>query len=200
MAWHHSANIVTQGALLAGVLTSTGDWPSVLPNGTRSPWTVKACWYCGLIIALTSVVTAAQQAIRLHRLASHPQHNICIRRLLASRHKRPDGAQLPRRMQVWAWQMSGWLLMASALCMVAGMMILIWSSTVTEKQNVFKDWWNGDAKLAVTFTIVTVALLVLASLHQWTLYSWDGHDDSDQTESNNKGELQEQNSRPMRSG
>lgn len=177
---HSELRWMEQGALVAGVLTSTGDWPNVLPNGTRSPWTVRACWYCGLIIALGAVVTAAQQAIRLHRLTCHPQHNICIRRLLSSRRTNSDGMVLPRRMQVFAWQMSGWLLMVSALCMLGGMLILIWSSTLTERQRMFQSWWNGDAKLAVTFTIVTTCLIALFAIQQWTLYSFDGHDDSDQ--------------------
>lgn len=162
------------------MLTSTGDWPSVLPNGTRTPWTVRACWYCGLIIALASVVTAAQQAIRLHRLACHPQHYECMRRLLSRKRPGKDGAILPRRLQVFAWQMSGWLLMASAVCMLAGMLVLIWSSTLTEQQRKFANWWNSEAKLAVTFTIVTVVLCSLAGIQWWTLYSFDGDDDSDQ--------------------
>lgn len=58
------------GALLAGCLTSTGSWPTILPNGRSSPWTVQACWYTGIVFALFSVLTAAQQSVRLHRLSA----------------------------------------------------------------------------------------------------------------------------------
>lgn len=181
----HSSNrhLTSQGALLAGVLSSTGDWPQILSNGTRTPWPVRACWYSGLIIALTSVVTAAQQAIRLHRLAAHPQHNASIRRLLASNRRNKEGMILPRRLQVFAWQMSGWLLIVSALCMLAGLMILLWSSTLTDAQQKYANWWNNDAKLAVTFTIVTGFLFILTVVQQVTLYSKQNNDDSDQSAS-----------------
>ena len=64
--------------------------------------------------------------------------------------------------------------------MLAGLLILIWSSTVTDKQRQLVNWWNGDAKLAVTVTIVTVSALALAILQQWTLFSFQGSDDRDQ--------------------
>ena len=99
-------------------------------------------------------------------------------------------------MQVFAWQMSGWLLIASALCMLAGMLVLIWSSTLLNTRTLFVDWWNDDAKLAVTFTTVTAVLFALAGIQQWTLYSWNGSDDSDQTDSQ-KLETGAQNSSPM---
>ncbi|KAF3001823.1 hypothetical protein E8E13_003538 [Curvularia kusanoi] len=31
-------------ALLAGVLTSTGSWPSILPSGELSPWPIRTTW------------------------------------------------------------------------------------------------------------------------------------------------------------
>lgn len=107
-------------------------------------------------------------------------HNDCIRRLLSSKRKDSQGKLLPRRMQVFAWQLSAWLLIGSVLAMLAGMFILIWSSTLTKTQQLFQDWWNGEAMLAVTFTCISVALGVLFLLQQWTLYSWDGADDQDQ--------------------
>ncbi|KAJ4368400.1 hypothetical protein N0V83_006757 [Neocucurbitaria cava] len=57
-------------ALLAGVLTSTGSWPNILPNGKQSPWPVRTSWYCGIVLALFSILSAANQTVRLHRLPS----------------------------------------------------------------------------------------------------------------------------------
>ncbi|KAF3044124.1 hypothetical protein E8E12_010112 [Didymella heteroderae] len=48
-------------ALLAGVLTSTGSWPQVLPSGRESPWPIRTAWYCGIILSLFSILTAAGQ-------------------------------------------------------------------------------------------------------------------------------------------
>lgn len=64
--------------------------------------------------------------------------------------------------------------------MLAGMFILIWSSTLTDSQQLFQDWWNGEAMLAVTFTIIAVVLGIVFFLQQYTLYSWHGADDQDQ--------------------
>jgi len=61
--------------------------------------------------------------------------------------------------------------------MLAGIFILLWSSTGSVYS--FQDWWNDEAKLAITFTIVTLAVGILFVFEQFTLYSWRGHDDSD---------------------
>ncbi|KAF2667535.1 hypothetical protein BT63DRAFT_426397 [Microthyrium microscopicum] len=168
------------GALIAGVLTSTGSWPTVLKNGTTQPWTVRACWYCGTILALSSVLIAAQQSIRLHRLSCHKRSNTSIRRLL--RRRKPcnkTGCILPRKLQVWAWQLSVLLLGISVLAMISGMFILIWSGTGSIFPSEDVEWWNGEAKLAVSFTIVFAFIFVLFMVEQVTLYTWKGEDDSD---------------------
>lgn len=68
-------------ALLAGVLTSTGSWPQVLPSGRESPWPIRTAWYCGIILSLFSILTAADQTVRLHRLSAHRDGLDGIRRL-----------------------------------------------------------------------------------------------------------------------
>lgn len=59
--------------------------------------------------------------------------------------------------------------------MLGGMFILIWSATVT------RSWWNNDAKLAITFTIVAFLIGCLFVAEQVTLYSFRGRDDSEET-------------------
>ncbi|KAF4555023.1 Hypothetical protein D9617_3g020920 [Elsinoe fawcettii] len=166
------------GALLAGCLTSTGSWPNVLQNGKQQPWTVRACWYCGIILALASVLVAAQQSIRLHRLSCHPEANINIRRLMSQKHNcKKTGARLPRKMQVYTWQMSVLFLTLSVVAMLSGMCILIWQSTGGVK---WENWWNDESKLAVTFTVILLAVITLFVFEQITLYSWRGEDDTDE--------------------
>lgn len=168
-----------QGALIAGCLTSTGSWPSILSDGTPQPWTVKACWYCGIILALSSVLVAAQQSIRLHRLSCHRDAYNKVRRLLSQKHRcRHTGYALPRNGLVYIWQLSVLFLTLSVLAMISGIFILIWSSTGNTGVNV--PWWNGEAKLAVAFTIVFAFIAGLFLFEQIALYSWHGRDDSDE--------------------
>jgi len=83
---------------------------------------------------------------------------------------------LPRKAQVYAWQMSVLFLTFSVLAMITGMFILIWSSTGGIPD---EPWWNSNSKLAVSFTIVFCVITILFVFEQITLYSWDGKDDAD---------------------
>lgn len=136
-----------------------------------------------MLLAIASVITAAQQAIRLYRLSSLPKGAAAIRGLLSSKRRDSNGHVLPRRLQVLAWQLSGWVLTASAFTLIGGMCVLIWAGTggfsLVEKLT-GAQWWNGEAKLAVTFSSVGFVLLVAFCLQQWTLFSWEGKDDSNQ--------------------
>jgi len=139
---------------------------------------VRACWFCGIILSLGSVLVAAQQTIRLHRLSCHQLANTNIRRLL--RQKRPcpkTGSVLPRKAHVYIWQMSVLFLALSVVAMMDGIFILLWSGTGPLFP--LGEWWTNEAKLAVTFTIVTIAVAVMFVFGQVTMYSWQGHDDSD---------------------
>jgi hypothetical protein len=162
--------------LLANVLTSTNSWPNLLDDGTRTPWLVRACWFCGMIFALAAVVTAASQAIRLHRLGCRKDGLYAVRRLLSMNHGTQQGDILPQRRQVLIWQMAAIWLVLSALTMVIGLLILAWTAAA------IGDWWSGQAKLAITFTIVTVLVLCIFGWEQWTLLSWDTVAISDEDE------------------
>ncbi|KAI7083623.1 hypothetical protein KC356_g7407 [Hortaea werneckii] len=119
------------GALLAGCLTSTGSWPTVLQNGQNSPWTVRTCWYTGIVFALFAVLTAAQQSIRLHRLSAHKDSLKNIRHYMGCKVRDSEGVSRikPRRFQVYGWQASIMFLTLSVAALIIGMCILIWSST-----------------------------------------------------------------------
>ncbi|KAK4548378.1 hypothetical protein LTR36_010249 [Oleoguttula mirabilis] len=96
------------GALLAGCLTSTGSWPTVLSNGQEAPWTVRTCWFVGIVFALFAVLTAAQQSMRLHRLSAHRDALRNIRHFMGARTRDREGLVTirPRRLQVYGWQAS----------------------------------------------------------------------------------------------
>ncbi|RMY96281.1 hypothetical protein D0861_00232 [Hortaea werneckii] len=145
------------GALLAGCLTSTGSWPTVLQNGQNSPWTVRTCWYTGIVFALFAVLTAAQQSIRLHRLSAHKDSLKNIRHYMGCK--------------VYGWQASIMFLTLSVAALIIGMCILIWSSTQfgPYKRKGQSSWWDSNAKLAVTWTILTLVTIVAFLVAQVSL-------------------------------
>ncbi|ETS76509.1 hypothetical protein PFICI_11896 [Pestalotiopsis fici W106-1] len=158
------------GALLAGVLTSTGSWPSVLSNGKTQPWTIRALWFSGTLFALFAVLIAAKQSLSLHRLSGHRDGLLYIRSCMSGQVTR-DGRVEPRRAQVYAWQMSILMLTAAVFCMICGITVLVWTSAEwgPSKDGNQQSWWDDSAKLAVTFTIVLVFTLGIFCFTQASL-------------------------------
>ena len=163
--------MLAQGGLLSSVLTSTNSWPNVLQTGQRTPWGVRACWFCGLIFALASVLTAASQSIRLHRISCRKDSNASIRALLSSKTRGKNGETLPRQSHVFIWQMSVIYLMCSIFIMIGGLFVLLWTAVGGDQ------WWDGQAKLAIAFSGVTFIVSCVFFWEQFTLFSWDGAND-----------------------
>ena len=139
-----------QAALLAGVLTSTGSWPNILPNGSSSPWSVRTSWYCGIVLSLFSILSAADQTVRLHRLSSHRDGLANIRRLLARKGKGTRAATngpsfRPSLLQIMTWQMPVMFLTSATVCMIVGMFLHVWSAT---KHMTFFDISDDNAKVS----------------------------------------------------
>lgn len=136
-------------ALLAGVLTSTGSWPTILPNGMRSPWPIRTSWYCGIILALFSILTAADQTVRLHRLSSHRDGLQKMHELLSKSNRSfGSGRSKPRTLQVMTWQMPVMFLTSSTLCMIVGMFLHVWSAT---QHLIWRaDSWDDNAKVYIS--------------------------------------------------
>ncbi|TKA61796.1 hypothetical protein B0A55_11318 [Friedmanniomyces simplex] len=165
------------GALLTGCLTSTGlvviwgsSWPTILSSGIETPWIVRTCWYCGIVFSLFAVLTAAQQSIRLHRLAAHRDAWKNIRIFMGAKWRDEEGVVRirPRRFQVFGWQASIMFLTFSVLTMVLGICLLVWTGTMTGPLQT-GGWWGHNAKLAVTWSIVTLATLVVFLFAQVSL-------------------------------
>jgi len=160
------------GALLTGTLTSTGSWPTILKNGQESPWTVRTCWYAGIVFGLFAALTAAQQSIRLHRLSAHRDALRNIRHFMGSRMRDKEGVLRikPRRFQVFGWQASIMFLTLSVVTMLVGMCILIWSSTQFGPAKSQRDgWWDSNSKLTVTWSIITLGTIVAFVMAQVSL-------------------------------
>ncbi|KAF2866339.1 hypothetical protein BDV95DRAFT_208540 [Massariosphaeria phaeospora] len=162
-------------ALLAGVLTSTGSWPDILPGNGPSPWPVRTSWYCGIILALFSILTAADQTVRLHRLASHRDGLRNIRNLLANsqgrkRRLKKSGRVQASSMQILTWQMPVMFLTTATICMIVGMFLHVWSAT---RYLEHAGWWNEHSKVALTYTIVATISIALFFTGQVTFYAPD---------------------------
>ncbi|PVH96927.1 hypothetical protein DM02DRAFT_631551 [Periconia macrospinosa] len=164
----HELNFVgVVAALLAGVLTSTGSWPDILPNDNKSPWPVRTSWYCGIILSLFSILAAADQTVRLYRLSSHRDGYKNIRKLLGKSNKRKGGRVQLNTAQIYTWQMPVMFLTTATICMIVGMFLHVWSAT---RHLSHEDWWNADSKVAITFTIVALFSIILFFAGQVTLY------------------------------
>ncbi|KAF2249436.1 hypothetical protein BU26DRAFT_484840 [Trematosphaeria pertusa] len=141
--------------LTAVCLVSTGSWPEI----SSKPWFIKAIWYCGIVFAVFSVLTAAQQSLRLHRLSAHRNGLHYIRLCLVRDRKRLDSEEgqlklVPRPFQVWSWQSSMVFLLMAVACLILGMLVLLWTAVIEDGRGIV---WDEDAKLATTFTVVLVA-------------------------------------------
>jgi len=155
-------------ALLTGCLTSTGSWPNVLPNGRSAPWQVRTSWYIGIVFGLASILSAADQTIRLHRLSSHRDALSHIRHLLRSAAEDVDGTIRPRYWQIYTWQLPVLFLTCSVITMIVGIMVLVWSATWHPGRS---DWWDENTKSAITLTIVAGLTVALFFTSQISLYS-----------------------------
>jgi hypothetical protein len=133
-------------ALLAGVLTSTGSWPAILPNGELSPWPVRTSWYCGIVLALFSILSAADQTVRLHRLSAHRDGLSKIHDLLSKRQSGKSRTQ-PSTLQIMTWQMPVMFLTGSTICMIVGMFLHVWSATVHLWR---PGTWDDNAKVCAS--------------------------------------------------
>lgn len=59
-------------------------------------------------------------------------------------------------------------LMVSVFILIGGMFVMLWAAAGTE------GWWEGQAQLAICFTVVSGVVIVLFAWEQATLFSWDG--------------------------
>lgn len=141
----------------------------MLANGNRQPWAVRAFWFCGIVFALFSVLIAAQQTLRLHRLSGHRNGLAYIRSCMSGGRQR-DGRLKPRSAQVYAWQASTLLLTAAVFCMIGGMTVLVWISTNWGPyKNPRQSWWDENAKVRENFIACHESKLMVTSLRLHTL-------------------------------
>lgn len=115
-------------------------------NERDKPWGVRVCLYGGLVFALFAVLVAGQQSMRLHRLSGHRDGLIHIRERLA-RVESSDGYK-PYKFQVYAWGASLYFLVASVICMIVSITVLVWMSAGNHPDKEQRDtWWDDNSKV-----------------------------------------------------
>jgi hypothetical protein len=95
---------------------------------------VRTSWYCGIILSLFSILSAADQTVRLHRLSAHRDGLDNIRRLLAKSNgersrSAKTGRQKPSLLQIMTWQMPVMFLTTATISMIVGMFLHVWSAS-----------------------------------------------------------------------
>ncbi len=105
------------------------------------------------MLSLFSILTAADQTVRLHRLSSHRDGLANIRKLLSKRRRGQDQdceaqtARLqPSLLQVLTWQMPVMFLTSATLCMIIGLFLHVWSAT---KRLGLLGSWSDDTKVCM---------------------------------------------------
>lgn len=102
---------------------------------------MRALWYSSLLLALTSVSVATQQAVTLRRLSSHREGLLFLRRLLGRQKNQPNGVFEPRLAQLYVWQTPIMLLNFSIIVAVVGLAVL-----VVDKASK-SEWSNADVQV-----------------------------------------------------
>ena len=133
--------MLRESALVAGVVATAFTWPSLASSG----WTVKAIWYSGLVLALTSIATAAEQAVALYRVATHPSGLFILRNLLSKDHETIDGQVEPELWQLYVWQIPVSFLGGSVYLFLAGLAVMLWDAG----RALDLEWSKGDTKVCM---------------------------------------------------
>lgn len=126
--------------MIASVVATGFTWPDLV----SSIWAVKAIWFSSLVLAVTSVCSATQQAVAVSRLSTHPDATRMISYLLAKRDQSGTNVQLePNWFQLYIWQIPVSLLSMSLYLYVIGLVVLLWSRS----KSVNLLWMEGDTKV-----------------------------------------------------
>lgn len=109
-----------QSALISALFAAAFSWYNI----TLQPYTVRAVWYSGLLLALAGISSAMQQSIALHRLSSNTNGLERVRNLLGYS---KGGTWKARHLQIFMWQSAVMLLNVAIFLFILGLFIAILS-------------------------------------------------------------------------
>jgi hypothetical protein len=115
---------------MASLIVTAFSWPSIsiLPSSLDeglSKRIVPTIWLTSLLFALTSIGTATNQAIAIHRLAAYPDGSARLRAILGD--GRPPPNARVDSWQMWTWHIPAAFLNGSLYLFVIGLAALFWN-------------------------------------------------------------------------
>ena len=147
---------------MTGCLTSTGSWPNILAGEQAQPWEIRTCWYVGIVFGLTSILAAADQTIRLHRISAHRNALRRIRILIRGDTRRKNGQIIPSRPRMYIWQLPVFFLTCAVVAMMAGIWALVWMATIESGTFI----WDENAKVSSSFRAYILWRTILTCLYR----------------------------------
>lgn len=109
---------------MASVISAAFSWQPL----HQIPWDTAGLWYGALLMTLTSICLATQQAVFLNRLSGYADSPSRIRAILGSQFHPPgrtDTVVVPNWDQLYVWQAPIMLLNISVLLFIVGIVILV---------------------------------------------------------------------------
>jgi hypothetical protein len=111
---------------MGSVIATAFTWP-LLEDGDSDQKVVLGIWYSALLLALGAIATATQQAVKLARLNTYPDCRQRVCNMLGVY----EGQQWrPRKVQLFIWQTPVMLQNGSIYMFLAGLVLLIWKTTL----------------------------------------------------------------------
>jgi len=114
----------SQCGLVASVISAAFTWHPL----QQIPWGTAGLWYGALLMALTSICLATQQAVFLNRLSGYSDSLSRIRGILGSQPQflgRPKADPMPNWDQLYVWQTPIMLLNFSVILFIVGIVIML---------------------------------------------------------------------------
>ncbi|KAI5789218.1 hypothetical protein FPQ18DRAFT_44854 [Pyronema domesticum] len=127
--------------LLASVISASISWPKV----DEGPWLVRAWWYAGLTLVITSVLVAFQQVAGLGALLATRSNHYSIHKSLMN--PKPGKQDVPHRIKVVALQIPVQLLSYSIFCYTVGLAVHVIYPTVKAGE------WSDHGRTALFYSI-----------------------------------------------
>ena len=150
-----------------------------MTNDGNTPWAARTCWYCGILLSLCSILSAADQTVRLHRLVSHRDSWKNIRTLLSKasrsrpRKSQRTGRLQPYTAQVYTWQLSVMFLTTGTIFLIVGMFLHVWAAIQPLKH---VEWSDPNLKVRVySYTLQMHMLIICTSRSRWSSQLWPAY-------------------------
>ena len=124
---------------MAGTISGAFSWYNI----ASTPWIVKAAFYCGLMFAMTAIVTAGVHSAGLYRLGCHPDWSAKLRETLGELDANRPGGWKPSIMQPIIWQIPGLMLKLGIGSFLIGLAILVWDAARANGMR----WSSDDTKV-----------------------------------------------------